>query len=358
MARLYGRDWTRGELLQRVGDIQQLGGVRLVTLADGKERGVRAAEFRTGTGFQFTVLIDRGLDISAAEYCGRPLAWRSMTDEAHPMYYEPGGLGFLRTFYGGLLVTCGLSSVGPPEVDGAQSLGLHGRVSHLPAKNVWADGAWEGDEYRFWIRGKVQESVVFGENLLLTREISARLGENRLTVRDRVENVGYSPAEHMLLYHVNPGFPVVDAGSVLISPTRRAVPRDAAAEQGQEAYARFEAPTAEYAEKVYLHEMAAGPDGRVAVALVNRTLGHGVSLRYPMAALPSFVEWKMMGQGNYVVGIEPANCSVFGRSAERERGTLQRLEPGETREYELEIGVLTAGTEIEALEREVRSWLE
>ena len=38
MATLYGRQWTREELLQRVGSIQQLAGVRLVTLADGKER--------------------------------------------------------------------------------------------------------------------------------------------------------------------------------------------------------------------------------------------------------------------------------------------------------------------------------
>src|SRR5205823_1137360 len=153
---------------------------------------------------------------------------------------------------------------GAPEVDRGQPQGLHGRASHIPASSVWADGAWEGNEYRFWIRGKVRESVVFGENLLLTREISARLGENRLAVRDVVENVGYASAEHMLLYHVNTGFPAVDEGSELISPTREARPRDAEAEQGREEYARFHAPTAGYKEKVYLHDLAVGPDGRVA----------------------------------------------------------------------------------------------
>src|SRR5437879_3825393 len=134
------------------------------------------------------------------------------------------------------------------------------------------------------------------------------------------------------------------------------MPRDAEAEQDKEKYARFQAPTAGYREKVYRHDLAAGPDGRVAIAVVNRPLGHGVSLRYAQAALPNFIEWKMMGQGNYVVGIEPANCSVMGRAAERARGTLQVLKPGETRTYELEIGVLTNGDEIEALEREVRGW--
>ena len=46
----------------------------------------------------------------------------------------------------------------------------------------------------------------------------------------------------------------------------------------------------------------------------------------------------MMGEGAYVVGVEPANCHVSGRSAERERGTLQTLQPLETRRYRIEVG--------------------
>lgn len=67
MARLFGREYTKKEVLTRVGDISQLGGVKPVELASGNKRGVRAAEFRTGSGFNFIVLLDRGLDISAAE---------------------------------------------------------------------------------------------------------------------------------------------------------------------------------------------------------------------------------------------------------------------------------------------------
>ena len=74
MPRLWGREWSREELEQRVGDLSQIAGVRLVELADGKERGVRAAEVKTGSGLSFTVLIDRGLDISTAEYNGKALA--------------------------------------------------------------------------------------------------------------------------------------------------------------------------------------------------------------------------------------------------------------------------------------------
>jgi len=58
----------------------------------------------------------------------------------------------------------------------------------------------------------------------------------------------------------------------------------------------------------------------------------------------------MANQGTYVVGLEPANCWVEGRAKERERG-LQFLKPGETREYHLEIGVLSSREEISQLEQ-------
>jgi hypothetical protein len=232
MPQLWGREWSKQELENRVGELSQIAGVRLVEFSDGKGRGARAAEVKTGSGLSFTVLIDRGLDISTAEYNGKALAWRSMTEDDHPAYFEPEDLGWLRTFYGGLLVTCGMTYAGAPCEDQGRALGLHGRIYHTPAKNVYADAAWEGDRYRVWVRGKCQEAVVFGENLLLTREISAYLGESRLFVHDVVENVGHARTEHMVLYHINIGFPAVDEGSRLISPTRSARPRDHEAELG------------------------------------------------------------------------------------------------------------------------------
>ena len=76
MVELFGRHWTRTALLQRVGDITQLGGVRLVTLSEGPESGVQLAEVRTGSGLAFSVLPSRGMDIGFAEFRGTPLCWR------------------------------------------------------------------------------------------------------------------------------------------------------------------------------------------------------------------------------------------------------------------------------------------
>src|ERR687888_1971570 len=101
--RLFGNDLTRADLLERVGRLEQVAGVRLVTLGDGAERGVRLLEFRTGTGFEFDVLVDRAFDVGRCEHAGRSLAWQSNSGFAGPWFYEPEGLGFFRTFGGGLL---------------------------------------------------------------------------------------------------------------------------------------------------------------------------------------------------------------------------------------------------------------
>jgi hypothetical protein len=361
MAKLWGIEYSKDDLLARVGDVSQIGGVRVHTLSDGVERGVRAAEFRTGSGLNFTVLVDRGLDISTAEYKGQPLAWRSSTGDTSPAYYEEPGLGWLRSFYGGLVVTCGLTYAGAPNVDQGKPLGLHGRVSNLPASNVYADAAWEDDSYDMWVQGKVRETAVFGENIELSRRISARLGEPKIWIHDVVTNLGYQETEHMILYHINVGFPVIDAGSRLIAPVLSHKPRDADAEIEKELYADFSAPIEGFRERVYYLEMAASADGSVGAALVNPGFkggdGFGFYMRYSKQELPKFTEWKMMGQGTYVVGMEPANCWVEGRAKERERGTLQFLKPGEAREYHLELGVLASQEDIQVFEENVQAVL-
>src|SRR4030081_2856085 len=102
MVELFGRLWTRAALLERIGDVSQVGGARLVTLAEGPEAGVLAAELRTGSGLAFTVLPGRGMDLGFAEFKGMPLCWRSSTGEVAAAFYEPGGGGGVAGFAGGL----------------------------------------------------------------------------------------------------------------------------------------------------------------------------------------------------------------------------------------------------------------
>ncbi|HPP75761.1 MAG TPA: aldose 1-epimerase family protein, partial [Armatimonadota bacterium] len=315
---------------------------------DGKEEGVEAYQVKNGAGLNFTVVASRAMDISSADWCGRSLAWISSTGETAPEFYEEPGLGWLRSFYGGLLVTCGLTQVGAPNIDQGTPLGLHGRISNTPAYQVSYDSKWEGDDYIMWVQGKVRETAVFGENILLTRKITTKLGDNRIWISDTVENQGFDSVPHMILYHFNTGFPLVSEDSELVSPTLSVSPRDPGSEVDIEHYYKFEPPTKGFTERVYYHNMAAEPDGTVIASLINRKIpgGFGIYIQYSKNELPFFTEWKMNGQGTYVVGLEPANCHPEGRAREREMGTLQFLEPGEVRKYNLEVGVLTSNEAI------------
>jgi len=353
MPRLFGRELSRLEILERVGDIRQVAGARSVELADGPERGVRAVDVRTGGGLGFLVAVDRGMDIADARWGGMPLAWISPTGVTHPAYYEPSGLGWLRGFHGGLLVTCGLAYAGSPSTDEGVELGLHGRASNTPARGVCVREEWAGEkgseEYVISVSGRVREASVFGPDLELARTVETSLGARSFVVRDRATNLGHEPSPFMILYHMNFGWPLLDDGAEILAPPCEAHPRNEDAASGRDLARRCQAPTAGYREKVYYHDVPASEDGFARVALVNRALAPpaGVAIAWRKAELPNLVQWKMMGRGHYVMGIEPSNCELAGRAAERRRGAVRFLEPGESCELELRVSVLGSAAEID-----------
>lgn len=336
---LYGKEWSRRELEARLGRIEQIGGLRRVQSTEGLEAGVEQIQVRTGAGLAYSVLPSRGLDIGLTEFAGMPLCWLSPNSEAHPAYFDDRDLGWLRTASGGLLMTCGMTQAGSPGEENGEHLGLHGRVHHTPARQVCAEGCWDGDEYLMTVRGQVEETRMFGTHLHLQRTISSRLGQNKILLHDVVENAGFEPAPHMLLYHFNFGFPLLDAQTKIHFPGGSVTPREA--DLSLEDLEVWQPPQPGYRERVYYHEnLSTGADGMVTVTLrnphfpsANRPLM--VSLAWDAHRLPVLVQWKMPGEGMHVLGIEPANCHVEGRAAERERGTLVMLAPGQKMEYNL-----------------------
>lgn len=340
MATLFGQHYSRETILAHVGDLLQVAGIRMMELCDGPERGVRIADVRTGSGLRFQVTLDRGMDISMADYKGTPLAFRSPNGDVHPHRYEPEGYGWLRSFPGGLMTGCGMTYAGSPCVDQGETLGQHGRLSTLPASAVHQVLRWEGDDCVMQIHGEIREATPFKENLLLRRSIETRLGESIITIRDAIRNEGDETTPLMLLYHVNAGWPVVSEGAKLFLRGTRAEPRDADARSGLEDARAFTAPTAGYKEQVFYHTLAGDPDGYAAAMIASGRRDLGLFVRFRQSELPRLIEWKMMGRGFYAVGIEPANCLVEGRARERAAGTLQFLSPGEEKHFLVQIGVL------------------
>lgn len=342
---LYQREWTRRELEARVGRIEQIAGVRRLRLAEGPEAGVEQIQVRTGSGLAYTISPERGLDISLAEFGGVPFSWQSPNGDVHPAYFDDRGLAWLRTAAGGLLMTCGFTYAGGPAVDQGEALGLHGRAHHTAARHVGITAEWEGDDYVMRVRGVIEETRIFGEFIRLTREITSRLGSNRITIVDHYENLAFVPTPLMLLYHFNFGFPLLTEETRITFPSRAIEPHQP--QHPMTGIDRWDAPDPNYVERVYLHKDLVSDDKQWTSATVHNPafpLPAGptpvtVRLSWDTNTLPNLVQWRMAGAGSHVLGIEPANCHVSGRAASRESNSLVILEPGARYTCQLELNV-------------------
>ncbi len=211
---LFGQRLSRMDLLRRVGGLSQVGRVRILSFDEGHARGTRFVDFRTGSGFRFSVLADRGLDVGPAEYRGASLGWETTKGYAAP---AEAPSDFAKTYR-----TCVT-----PQV----------RWSH-------------------------------------------------------------------------------QAGYILNRPDENGIGR---------------------------------------VALVNRRSdiapgGVGVFMAYDARALPSYTPNRMMAEGIYTIGMEPATNPTGSVPELLEKGYPVMLEPGESREYNLEFGLLAGQAEIDAFE--------
>ncbi|EYD76395.1 hypothetical protein Rumeso_02007 [Rubellimicrobium mesophilum DSM 19309] len=369
MPDLFGRSLSRRDLAAHAGSLSAYGGVRLYTLSDGTERGVRMLEFRTGTGLRFTVALDRAMDIVEVEHKGRSIGWHSPAGLRHPGLHETEGeqgLAFARSFTG-FLVTCGLDHILGPEEVQADSYNypgkrtvrhvLHGRLTTIPARLTGYGERWEGDRCILWAEGIVRQSAVFGENLHLHRRIEADLGGDEIRLIDRVVNEGFLRTPHMFFYHVNLGHPVLEEGSRYLAPIRDVVWAAHAARYRDQrvGYRTAPAPTLDFVEQVWQHEMAADRAGEVPVALVNDRLGLGIEVATRKDQLPCAYQWQNFQAGSYALGIEPSTHHVLGDNAARERGEMIWLGPQEARDYQARFRVLDGRDAIAAAESRIKA---
>jgi galactose mutarotase-like enzyme len=318
------------ELRRRLGSLHQLAGIDMVTAEDGLERGVRKALVRTGSGLEYSVHVDRGFDIGEVRFNGINMTWRSPVGATQPPLHQDDPQGWLRRFPGGLLTTCGLDNVGPASQDRP----MHGRYSQIPSQLLSSRTSFEGDRYVLELVGQIRQYKLFGEHLVLTRTIRSAYGSNVIHIQDTVENQAFEKAPLLLLYHCNFGYPLLDE-STLLRLESDVTPRDEAAQKGLGTYKHVHAPQEGYREQVFFHDPKADDHGLVTVGLSNPALLASVFLHYLKDQIPYLTQWKQLGEGAYVLGIEPGTCRVLGFDEEAEAGRVLWLEPGETHSSKL-----------------------
>jgi galactose mutarotase-like enzyme len=244
---------------------------------------------------------------------------------------------FGRRFFGGLVTTCGLEAFGPAGEDRWGTWGQHGHINHLPAQEIEMHCDVDDAETFVTLRGVVRQAALFKESLRLQRCWTMSRDGTRLRLHDRVTNDGGHAVPHMLLYHCNVGYPMLDESTRISISQRSMRPRDDAAKAGVDVWNRGGPPQAGFAEQVFIHDPQAAADGWAIARIENENLALALEIRFRPDQLRACFSWRMLGVRSYVMAIEPANCeTIEGRIAARERGTLAFLKPDETREYELE----------------------
>ncbi|HDT1950912.1 TPA: aldose 1-epimerase family protein [Klebsiella pneumoniae] len=367
MVMLYGKTYTREQLEQRTGQLSQLAGIREVTLQNGPEQGLRALEFRSGSGLNFSVIIDRGFDIAECHWCSYNVGWTSATGFRNPALHEhdgENGFGWLRSF-SGMNATCGLDQNLFPATDDVthyhypprhtMTQPLHGRVANTPARLLGYGERWNDDgTCTFWAKGLVKQVAVFAENLWLYRTVEVDMGTDTIRLHDEVVNMGFSKTTHMYLYHLNFGFPLLDEGTEYHAPISKVIWAAHAEQYEQQGvgYRLQSGPRKDFHEQVYEHKMQADREGKVPVMLVNRTIngkdGLAIKVTTRKEQFPCQFEWQALSEGCYALGIEPSTHHVLGKNFARERDEIRWLEHRESYHYDLEIEVLHSAERINA----------
>jgi hypothetical protein len=284
----------------------------------------------TAAGLSFDITVDRGFDIYRAAYRGRTLDWVGPPGLRSRFAYEPGGWGWLRNFHGGLMTTCGLDHILFPierrvpeyrfPADRSIDFGLHGRVANEGADLVAREIVAGDDGPVIRVKGLVTQAALYNETLTMERELLIPAFGSDIAVVDTVVNRGFNPTRHEMLYHINLGYPLIDARAEILLDELDGVETLKVTE-----------PQAGFVEQVTPHELRADQQKKAHARVVNVAADLALDLSFGMDTLPRFNLWYMMAEGVYAVGLEPMSL----RPSERREDDLGYLAPAERRRYEL-----------------------
>ncbi len=315
-----------------IGHDSQLYGVEEHRLVGGKGDGMRLLEVNNGLGLELVTSPDRNNDITRLRFRGTNLSYFSPVGYVAPAYYDSIDSNWLNSFTAGFLTTCGLEAVGTPCIDEGETLPLHGSLANRPCEQAY----WTEEDGELVLHSVTKDETIFGRKLRLSRKIHVSLEENSFTIEDTIENTGDRLEPVEILYHMNMGYPLLDEDSVVTIPAVDVKPRNEHAAEDIENCLRMEKPTPGYEERCYYHVFG---DEHGEASIFQPKLGVGLKILFDAKDLDGFVEWKMMGVRDYVLGLECGNCYPDGRDVMRRTGMLKFLKAGEKKTYSVKVQI-------------------
>ena len=270
--------------------------------------GTRSLAFTTDGGLEFTVLVDRSLDIGPLSWRGEAVGWIGPSGFRHPAGHDPhadDGRGFNRLF-SGFLVTGGLEHIRQPH--GGHP--LHGRLPFTPAK-LTASGT-------DFCEGEVRQP-----GFRLTRRIEARA--NTLSIVDFVQNLAATDQRQASLYHFNIGRPALADGTIV-------------RQGGRQRLGPLEVPGVALGSVSYPVS-----DGGARCTVVTPTVE--VTFTWDDKTLPHLQLWGDLSPDKGVLSVEPCTSERIDGGLSGEEPLLA---PGATRRYVLTVSFGNGGGRLSA----------
>ncbi|MCI2068522.1 MAG: aldose 1-epimerase family protein [Bacilli bacterium] len=316
-----------------IGNEWQLSGVEEYSMLGGKKEGMRIVHVRNGLGLDLYISLDRGGDICNLTYQGKNVNYLTPNGLVSSKYFDPKGDGWIKSFTAGFITTCGLENVGSPNVDQGEELGLHGSRSQIPVEN-WG---YDEDEESFDIKTVLRDEGIFKRKWKIIRHIIVSKVENIFSIQDEIINTSGEEQPLEYLFHINFGYPLLSEDSEIYIASDKVKARNKHAEEDIANWAKMEKPQVGYEERCYYHHMKT-KEGKAAI--FNQKAGFGACLSFDSSVLDCFTEWKMMGFRDYVLGLEPGNCTPDGRDQVRKQGILKFVKANDAVIYRVDVSIL------------------
>lgn len=316
-----------------IGSTLQYSGVRKFALLEGKAKGMEFYRVRNGLGLELVISLDRCFDISELNFKGINCSYLAPCDYVSSQYFNNQGNEFLKSFSAGFLTTCGLRNVGNPCDDAGESLGLHGTISNTPSTNNY----YVENSEEIILHGTIIDGNIFDSKLVLEREIRVSKKNNTFKIKDTIENAGDKVEPLCLLYHMNLGYPLLSENSEIEISSSKVRGRDTLAESEIDKWKDILPPQSQYKERCYYHCFNSEKYAKIA----NKCLNMELKIKFDDEKLDKFVQWKMFGKRDYVLGFEPGNSLPDGRNIIREQGELKYIKPNERQTFVIDVELNT-----------------
>ncbi len=209
---------------------------------------------------------------------------------------------------------------------------------------------------RLEVIGEVVESRLFFKRLRLRSRIRFQAGSSEVALLDDVTNDLAQPATMQLLYHINVGAPILEAGAVLEAPIDSLAPKDRLSAEEIDQWDQYAAPETGYAERVYFARLRSDEANLTTAMLRSADGNRGLGITFNTNGLPRFVLWKNTAAASdgYVTGLEPATNFPNQRSFEEKQGRVVELQPGQTAAFRVTLQPLTSAEDVQRISARIK----